>query len=276
MSSPGRPSGSADACGARSRRPGEREPEDEELVEGEPGAPHLGLRERGRSVHRGERIGAEREPPGREHGRGQVLSDGPHEGEHVTVEVAKPPLGDFLGRRVHGREANGLGSTVEVVGGDREAVPVRTPADTDRRARGQLAGEPGLVEPRRLDLARVVRHTRREDLEPAAPPARRGADHSFDDDLLVSEEIADALARRRLLVPPRRLPEHVAHGREAEPGETAGHRRPDALERLDGGVEAFRLRRRARPRPGIRRRRAGEADRQRHSSERSVHSREPS
>ena len=117
---------------AHSRRAGKGEPEDEELVEGKPGAPNLGLRERARSVHRGERVGAEREPPVRKHAGGQVLSDGPHEREHLSVEVAKPPLGDLLGRRVHGREPDRLGSAVEVVGGDGEAVPVRTTADSDR------------------------------------------------------------------------------------------------------------------------------------------------
>ena len=114
------------------------------------------------------------------------------------------------------REVARLRLAVEVVRRHGEAMPVRTTADANGRARHELRLEPRLVEPRRLDLARLVRDARGEDLQPPAPAARRGADDAFDDGLLVAEEIADPLRRNGLLVPARTLPEQIADRREAE------------------------------------------------------------
>ena len=203
MSSPGRRAARADALSRAARCTREREPEDEELVEREPGATHLGLGSEPRSVHRDERVRAEREPPGYEHAGGRSSPTAPHERERLGVEVAKLLLGDLLGGRVDGREARPSRSRRRGRRRRRRSRAVRTAADTDRRARGQPGCEPRLVEPRRLDLARVVRDAGSEDLEPPAPAARHRADDPFDDGLLVAEEIADPLARRGLLVPPR-------------------------------------------------------------------------
>ena len=60
---------------ARGGRAQEREPEDEELVEGEPRPPDLGLGERPRAMDRRERVRAHRKALRREQRGGQVVSD---------------------------------------------------------------------------------------------------------------------------------------------------------------------------------------------------------
>ena len=60
----------------------------------------------------------------------------------------------------------------DVVRGDLEPEAVSLPPQPEPRPGRQLRLEPGLVEPRRADLARLVRDVRGEDVEPAAAPAR--------------------------------------------------------------------------------------------------------
>ena len=231
MSSPGAPSGCADALLARGRRAREREPEHEELVEREPRPPDLGLGERARAVDRDERIarGAGGAPRASS-AAGRSSPDVADEVERLRVEVAELLLRDVLRRRVDGREVAGLRLAVEVVRGDGEAVAVRAAPEADARAGRELRLEPRLVEPRRLDLARLVGDPRGEDLQPPAAPARRRADDDLDDRLLVAEEVADPLRRHRLLVAPRPLPEEVVDRREAELREPARERRADAVQ----------------------------------------------
>ncbi len=109
--------------------PKEREPEDQELVEREPRAAHLCLRERSRSVDHRERVRAQRKALRREHGRGKVVSDVADELERVGVDAAERLLRDVLGRGVDGRQVSGLGVAVEVVRGHGEAVPIGTSTD---------------------------------------------------------------------------------------------------------------------------------------------------
>ena len=63
---------------------------------------------------------------------------------------------DVLARRIDGGEVGGLRLPVEVVGGHGEAVPVRAAAQAHGASWNELLLEPGLAEPRRLDLAGVV------------------------------------------------------------------------------------------------------------------------
>ena len=171
--------------------------------------------------------------------------------ERPGVQVAQLLLRDVLAGRVHGSEVAGLRIALEVVRRHGEAVPVRAAADADSRAGDELRLEPGLVEPGRLDLTRLVCDPGGEDLQPAAPAARRRADDALDHGLLVAEEIADALRRHRLLVAPRPLPEEIAHRAQPELSEPARDGRTDAVERLDGRLEPIRSRRRPRPRPAL-------------------------
>src|SRR5262245_39078665 len=204
------------------RRTQQGQPKDEQLVEGEARPPDLGLRQRSRAVYGPERIGAHREPLSGEQLGGQVVSEVEHELEYLVVQVAQPLLRDVLRCGIDGREVARLGLAVEVVRRDREAVPVRAPADAEGRSRNELRLEPRLVEPRRLDLAGLVRDPGGEDLQPAPAVARRGPDDALDHRLVVAEEVADALHRRSLLVPPRALPEDVLDDDEAELRETPG------------------------------------------------------
>ena len=104
MSSPGAPSGCAEAFARAAAVPKERQPEDQELVEREPRAAHLCLGERSRSVNHRERVRAQRQALRREHGRGQVVSDVADELERLGVDVAERLLRDILGRGVDGRQ----------------------------------------------------------------------------------------------------------------------------------------------------------------------------
>jgi hypothetical protein len=209
-------------------------------------------------MYGGQRIRAQREALGREHGSRHVVSHVPDERERLGMDIPEGLLRHVLGRRVHGREVAGVGVAVEVVRGHGKAVAVCASADAQRPARHELRLEPGLVEPRGLDLPRLVRHPRGQDLQPASAPARRGADDHLDDRLLVSEEVTDPLRWCRLLVPPRPLPEDVVDHGEPELGEPAGDGGTHALQGLDPGDELVRSRCRPRSRPVLRRVGAGE------------------
>src|SRR6185503_19220841 len=130
-------------------------------------------------------------------------------------------------------------------------VAVRTPSNAKSGARDELRLEPGLVEPRRPDLTRVVADASGEDLQPAASPAGHRADDDLDDRFLVPEEVADLLRRRRLLVAPRALPEHVLDRHEPELREAPRDRRPYALQRFDRGTAPVRARRGPWARPAL-------------------------
>ena len=189
------------------------------------------------------------------------------------MQIAQLLLREILGRGVDRREVRGLGLAVEVVRGDREAVPVRTAAEPHPRAGNEPLLQPGLVEPCRLDLAGAVSHLRRQYLEPAASPARGRADDALDDGLLVPEEVADPLRRHGLLVSPRSLQEDVLSRDEPDPRESPRQGRADPLERLDRRCQALEARRRARAWPDIRPVHAGESRRRARASHRPLHSR---
>src|SRR5262249_34947404 len=141
---------------------------------------------------------------------------------------------------------------VEVVRGDDETVPVRAAANPYRGAGHELRFEPRLVEPRRLDLARLVGDSGAEDLQPSPSVARRRADHTLDDRLVVAEEAADPHERDCRLVTPRPLPEHVLDFSQVELRETSGQRRSDAVQRLHRSLETVTPRCGPRPRPPLR------------------------
>ena len=246
------------------RRPArERELEDEELVEGEPPPALLRLLRRARVVHRDERVGPERQPLGDGERRGQRVAVGADVLERRRDERAELLLGQRLAGGVDRRVVGRLGRLAEVVALDLEAVAVGLAAQPDLRAGRQLRLEPGLVEPRRLDLAGVVGDAGAEDLEPAAAAPRRGGEHdALDHGLVGAEEIADRPLVDRALVPARAVVEQVADRAEPELREAVPHRRPDARQRLDARLEHVGARGAARARPPRRRRQAGERDRQ--------------
>ena len=257
----------------RGGRTQESEPEDQELVECEPRPPDLGFRERTRTMHDRQRVRSSRQAFGCEQRSGKLFPDVEHPFERLLVEVTELLLRDVLGGGIDRREVARLRLAVQVVRRHGEAMSVRTAADSNGRARHELRLEPRLVEPRRLDLPRLVRDACREDLQPTAAAARRGAHDAFDDGVLVAEEIADPLRRNGLLVPARTLPEQIADRQEAELPEPTRDRRADPLERLDRRVEQVGPGRRPRPRPALGRRHPSEADRQRNTCNRPHHNR---
>src|SRR5206468_11707087 len=91
------------------------------------------------------------------------------------------------------------------------SFPTRRSSDLYARSRHEPALDPRLVEPGRLDLARLVRDLRRQDLQAAPPPAGARAHRPLDHGLLVADRGRDALAWDRRLVPPWPLPEEIAH-----------------------------------------------------------------
>jgi hypothetical protein len=82
--------------------------------------------------------------------RGRARARAPGRAGRAAASARHPPSRD---RR---REVARLGLAVEVVRGDREAVPVRPASNSHGRTRNELRLEPRLVEPRRLDLPRLV------------------------------------------------------------------------------------------------------------------------
>ena len=103
-----------------------------------------------------ERIGAQRQPLGDGERRRQRIAVGADVLERRRDERAELLLGERLAGGIDGRVVGRLGRLAEVVALDLEAVAIRLAAQAHARARRQLRLEPGLVEPRRLDLTGVV------------------------------------------------------------------------------------------------------------------------
>ncbi len=215
----------------------------------------------------------QRKPLARAQLRGKRIARGPHEVEDLAAQLAELLLGQVFARGIDGREVCGLDLSFEVVGGDGEAVAVRTPPKPDFDSGLQSLLEPGLVEPGRLDLARVVGDLRGENLQSPPAPARRRADNALDRGFLVAEEVGDPLRRNGLLVSSRALEEEVTYALDADPGKPPSNRRPDTLERLDGNLEPRRARRARGRWPLLRLVQAGEAGMEPHWSSRPLHRR---
>ncbi len=250
----------------------ERELEDEELVEGEPLPGLLGLCERAGAVQGNERVGPERQGlGGGEPGRERV-SLRPDERERLAHERAQLLLRERLACGVDGCVVGGLRHLAEVVALDLEAEAVQLAPQAHARAGSELRLEPRLVEPRRADLAGVVRDPRRQDLEPAAAaPGGDRAHDSFDHSLVLAEEVADRPPFDRPLVPARPVREHVGHGPQAELGEPCPHGRADPRQGLDAAGERLGARGAAWPRPAGRRLQAAEPDRETDLCQRGCH-----
>ena len=155
------------------------------------GPPRPPASERGRcratsaSARSGSRLG------GGERGR-ERISLRPDESERLAHERAQLLLRERLAGGVDGCVVGGLRHLAEVVALDLEAEAVQLATQAHARAGSQLRLEPRLVEPRRADLAGVVRDPRRQDLQPAAAaPGGDRAHDSFDHRLVLAEEVAD-------------------------------------------------------------------------------------
>ena len=231
----------------------ERELEHEELVEGEPPPSLFGLRRRAREMHGDECVAAQRQAESREELGGQWLAVVSGAFQRRRHEAAELLLAQLLARRVDGREVGGVVRLAEVVRVDREAEAVLASAEAHVRAGDQLLLEPGLVEPGCADLAGLVGDVRRQDVEPAATPTRRPAHDHLDHRLLVAEQIDDPSLRDRLLVPARPVREEVSDREQTELRQTPLRRRADPGKRLHGEGERLGSRRRAWPRPALRR-----------------------
>ncbi len=250
---------SGDLLLALGRAPGERQLQHEQLVEGEPLPPLLGLFERARLVDRRQGVAAERQPALRLQPRRERVGAVGHERQRRLDQLAQLRGRDLLARRVDGCEVGRRGAAVEVERADREAEPVRRPAQADVRSRLQLLLQPRLVEPGRADLAGAVRDLRGQDLEPAAPAAQRRPEHlALDQHLLVPEEVGDPLLRRRPLVAARPVVEQVAGALEPQLREPLLQRRPDAGQRVQRRLQPLRAEAAARRRPALRRVHGGE------------------
>ena len=227
-----------------------RELEDEQLVEGEPPPPFLGLLERARPVQRDERVAAQRQAALGLQGSRERIRAIVGERQRRLDEVAELRRRDLLARGVDRCEVGRRRAPVQVVRTDREPVAVRRAAQPHPRAGRQLVLEPWLVEPRRRDLARPVGDLRREDLQaPAAAADRRAHDLALDQHLLLAEELRDHPLRRRPLVAARTVVEEVADPLEAELREPLLQRRPDPGKCLERRLEPLGPEAAARRRP---------------------------
>ena len=176
---------------ALGRAPPQRELQREELVEREAAAGALRLVLRARAVESHDRVRAERQRLGRADCRRQRLAGVPGERERRVGDRAQGLLRQIRRRRVDGREVGRLDRLADVVGRDLEPVPARLAAEPEPRPRHELRLEPGLVEPRRTDVAGCVRDMGREDVEATAPPGRRAAHGHVEHRLVVTEKLRD-------------------------------------------------------------------------------------
>ena len=237
---------------------GDRELEHEQLVEGEAPAPRLGLVEVARPVERDHGVAAQRQAlvlaeRGRERVRERVDVR-----ERRLDEPSQPLRGHVLRGRVDRRVVGRGAGVADVVGLHREAAAARErAAQAHLRPGRQAVGDPGLVEPDRVDLATVV--TDADVLDGQAPrrPPARGAHHGAGDrDLLLAEQVADRALRRRLLVAVRPVQQQVADRAQAEAREAPRERLSDPGQRLRrparAGPAAARSSSAATPRAGPR------------------------
>ena len=243
----------------RSSRARQGDLQHEQLLEREPHASGLGLVERAWPVQGNQGVGAQRKTFAREERRRQRLPGIAHEWKRLRAKLAQLLLRDVLARGVHGREVGSLDLALEVVRRDGEAELVRTSSQPNARAWRQALLEPGLVEPRRLDLPARIGDARGENLQPAAPATGKRSNLDVDHGLFVAEELADELRGNGLFVAPRSLPEKIADLLDADPGESSRKGRADSVQALDGRLEALRPRDAARAGPGVGGTAAGEA-----------------
>ena len=116
----------------------------------------------------------------------------PRSVERGQDELPEPLGSEVLGGGVDGREVGRRDPAVEVVRLDREAVAAERAAQSHTRPRPQLLREPGLIEPRRLDLAGAVGDPRLHEREPASRPAHVHSPHlAGDRHLLLGEHVGD-------------------------------------------------------------------------------------
>ncbi len=203
-------------------------------------------------MDRRERVAAKRQAAVGLQARRQRVGPVADERQRRLDQLAQLRRRDLLARGVDRCEVGGRRAAVEVERAHCEAEAVRCAAEADVRAGLQLLLQPGLVEPRRADLAGPVGDLRGQDLEPAAAAPQGRAQHlALDQHLLVAEQVGDPPLRRRRLVPPRAVVEQVADPLEPELREALLQRRADARERVERGRQALRAEAAARGCPAV-------------------------
>ena len=228
----------------------EAELEHQELIEGQPPPAFLRLGERHGLVQRAQRVRARRKPLGRAQSCGKwvpLLAGDVQRGGH---ELADPLRRQVLGRRVDRGEVGRSRLAVQVVGLDGEAVAPERSAQPDSRPGLELLGEPSLVEPGRLDLARAVRDAGLDEREPSArPPETHAAHLAGDRHLLLGRHLGNRPLGHRQLIAMRPMLEDVADRAQAQPVELLRHRGTHPRERLHSPLEHVGARRHAWARP---------------------------
>jgi hypothetical protein len=169
----------------------------------------------------------------------------------VSDERPQPLRRHFLARRVHRREVGGRGGGPQVVALDDEVVATSLATQSHARSRCEFVREPLLVEPHRVDLARVVADARRDDRQSARATLAHGPHHDVERDLLLAEEVRDLGLGRRRLVAEGGMLEQIGERAKAELPEPLRHRRPHAGEHVECTRQPLRMRRRAGLRPRL-------------------------
>ena len=213
----------------------------QQLLEHEPISGPPGLGERARQVDGQDRVGPGRQSVARQEAGRQRVGQPAHHRGHVVHEAAEQFGGDLLAGGIHRHDALGvdplsvlLAEDLVTLHHERLAAALRPEgaAEAEPHPLVQDLDEVALVEPHGLHGSGVVAHEHADDVDAAAGSAvGRHADHlTADGGLLPDLELADALAVTEVLVPAREVLDEVAHGREAEAGEPARHRRRHVFE----------------------------------------------
>src|SRR3954451_850380 len=192
----------------------EAELEDEQLVEGQAGAGAVGLVERAWTVERVARVAARRQSL-------LLLERGRQRIGDLARQRGKDELAKLLRCHVlaRGIDRHELGvPRRRLVRANGERASAKRADEPHARSLAELLRHPRLVEPRRPDLARIVRDRRLDDREATPRHAlRHAADGPLDRDLFDFPE--QARDRPCPDVAERRVLYEVAQALEAEPGE---------------------------------------------------------
>ena len=154
-------------------------------------------------MQRDERVGCQRQALGATQFRRKRIAGCSRVDKRRFDQPAQLLLAQILARGIDRREVGCGRGIAQVVGLDREAMPVRPSTEAHAGPGKQLRFEPRLVEPRRAHLACAVCYPCSEDVESPAPPAGRLADHAVQDRFVVTEELGDEPLRHRMLVATR-------------------------------------------------------------------------
>ena len=230
--------------------PGERQLEEQQLIEGEAPPPLLPLTRALGPVQSDDGVRTQRQLEPSAQRRRQRIGKLACERKHAFDQAAQALERDLLAGGIDGRVVGGRPRLAEIEVAHREGAALELTAGAQSCARHELLGQPELVEPDAGHLAAGIRDERLNQRQPAARPAHADLAHlAFDRRLLSDQELGDPALGGGGLVAKGPVLEQVAHAAQAHSRERYLERRPHAGERAQAPGELLGIDEEARAGP---------------------------